>query len=139
MYPAAETSRLNAATGSEWLIDASGCRPDALRSIPVFAALFERVVADLDLRPVRPAVWHQFPGESGLTGLLLLSESHLACHTFPERGFAAINLYCCRERPDWPWARELAGRLGARDVTVRRMVRGTPPGPASTSEGECRS
>jgi len=32
----------------------------------------------------------------GVTGLLLLTESHLACDTFPERGFASFNLYCCR-------------------------------------------
>jgi len=31
-----------------------------------------------------------------VTGLLLLTESHLACDTFPERGFASFNLYCCR-------------------------------------------
>jgi S-adenosylmethionine decarboxylase len=111
-------------TGAEWLVDAWGCRPDALRSIPVFEALFARVVADLGLTPVRPPVWHQFPGEGGLTGLLLLSESHLACHTFPERGFAALNLYCCREREEWPWARHLADALGAGEVSVRHLVRG---------------
>lgn len=115
-------------TGAEWLVDATGCRPDALRSIPVFETLFARIVADLALRPLRPAVWHQFPGEAGLTGLLLLAESHLACHTFPERGFAAFNLYCCRERDEWPWTRELAIALGASHVSVRRLVRGELPG-----------
>jgi S-adenosylmethionine decarboxylase len=127
MHPAPEAPAGAVATGSEWIVDASGCRADALRSIAVFETLFGRIVADLALRPVRPAVWHQFPGEGGLTGLLLLSESHLACHTFPERGFAAINLYCCRERPEWDWARELAGALGAGAVSVRRVSRGEPP------------
>ena len=124
MHPAPEASASAVATGSEWLVDASGCRPDALRSVAVFEALFARIVADLGLTPVGPAVWHQFPGEGGLTGLLLLSESHLACHTFPERGFAALNLYCCRERPEWPWSRELADAIGAADVVVRRLPRG---------------
>jgi S-adenosylmethionine decarboxylase len=111
-------------TGAEWLVDAWGCRPEALRSIPAFESLFARIVADLGLRPVTPATWHQFPGEGGITGLLLLSESHLACHTFPERAFAAINLYCCRERPDWPWDRGLAEAIGASEVSVRRVPRG---------------
>ena len=126
MQTAPEAPASAVSTGSEGLVDASDCRADALRSIDVFEALFARIVADLALRPVRPAVWHQFPGEGGLTGLLLLSESHLTCHTFPERGFAAINWYCCRERPEWDWARELADALGARDVTVRRVPRGQP-------------
>jgi S-adenosylmethionine decarboxylase len=129
MHPAPEASASAVATGSEWLVDASGCRPDALRSVAAFEALFARIVADLGLTPVGPAVWHQFPGEGGLTGLLLLSESHLACHTFPERGFAALNLYCCRERPEWPWSRELADAIGAADVVVRRLPRGCSQAP----------
>ncbi len=31
----------------------------------------------------------------GFTGLLLLSESHISIHTYPERGFAAIDVYTC--------------------------------------------
>jgi S-adenosylmethionine decarboxylase len=112
------------ATGTEWLVDASGCRPGPLQSVEVFTGLFDRVVRDLGLHPIQPPVWHSFPG-GGLTGLLLLSESHLACHTFPERGFAALNLYCCRERPEWPWQGELARALGARHVAVRRLSRGS--------------
>jgi S-adenosylmethionine decarboxylase len=111
------------ATGTEWLVDASGCRQEALRSIETFSALFDRLVNDLGLHAVHPPVWHMFPG-GGLTGLLLLSESHLACHTFPERGFAALNLYCCRDRQEWPWQDELATSLGARHVAVRKVSRG---------------
>lgn len=124
MHPAPDPPASAVATGAEWLVDASGCRPEALRSIRIFEGLFARIVGDLGLTPVGPAIWHQFPGEGGLTGLLLLSESHLACHTFPERRFAALNLYCCRERPEWAWDRELARALGAADVVVRRLPRG---------------
>jgi S-adenosylmethionine decarboxylase len=31
----------------------------------------------------------------GFTGILLLSESHISIHTYPERGFAAIDVYTC--------------------------------------------
>jgi S-adenosylmethionine decarboxylase len=127
MRPAHEIAAPAVVMGAEWLVDAAGCRPEALRSIPVFEALFARIVGDLELQPVQPPVWHQFAGAGGLTGLLLLSESHLACHTFPERGFAAINLYCCRERPVWDWARELDVALGAARVSVRRLARGLEP------------
>jgi S-adenosylmethionine decarboxylase len=111
------------ATGTEWLVDASGCRHEALRSVDTFSGLFDRLVNDLGLHAVRPPLWHAFPG-GGLTGLLLLSETHLACHTFPERGFAALNLYCCRERQEWPWQEELARTLGAQHVAIRKMSRG---------------
>ncbi len=71
-------------------------------------------------------LWRIFPGEGGVTGLLLLSESHLACHTFPERGFASFNLYCCRPRDEWPWEERLEEALRARRVVVRSLPRGEP-------------
>ena len=110
--------------GTEWIVDAHGCDPAALRSCPTLGQLFDRVVDELGLRPVGEPVWHVFPGPGGITGVLLLSESHLACHTFPERGFAGFNLYCCRPRPDWPWSERLAEALGATSVRVTIHPRG---------------
>jgi S-adenosylmethionine decarboxylase len=111
--------------GCEWIVDAHGCNPGHLRSLDVLKALFEEVVTDLSLQPVAPPAWHQFPGEGGITGALILSESHLTCHTFPERGFAAFNLYCCRPRASWPWADRLAAALGAVDVQISVQIRGS--------------
>lgn len=37
---------------------------------------------------------------SGVTVLVLLSESHLSIHTYPEKGFAAIDCYTCGENAD---------------------------------------
>ena len=118
--------------GAEWIVDAHGCQPDALRSRAVLEALFAQVIGDLDLRPVAPPVWHEFAGEGGITGVVLLSESHLSCHTFPESGFAAFNLYCCRPRAPWRWNAVLAERLGASSVNVRCETRGVAPAVATS-------
>jgi S-adenosylmethionine decarboxylase len=111
-------------TGVEWLIDAHQCDEAALRSRDTLAALFERIIAEVGLRPLGDPVWHVFPGAGGITGLQLLSESHLACHTFPERAFASFNLYCCRPRPEWPWAERLRETLRAGRVSVQTVPRG---------------
>ena len=110
--------------GTEWVVDAHGCDPASLRSPSALKAVFDRVVRELGLSPAGDPVWRVFPGEGGITGLLLLTESHLACHTFPERGFAAFNLYCCRPRDAWPWPERLREALGATDVQVTTLVRG---------------
>ena len=110
--------------GTEWLVDAHGCDPAALRSSEVLAGLFARIVRELGLHTAAAPVWHTFPAPGGVTGLLLLTESHLACHTFPERSFAAFNLYCCRPRAEWPWHDRLAETVGATRVSVRRFDRG---------------
>jgi S-adenosylmethionine decarboxylase len=111
-------------SGTEWIVDAHGCRAEALRSVGTLEALFARIIEDLQLRPVSAPIWHQFPGEGGVTGVVLLSESHLSVHTFPESGFAAINLYCCRPRDSWPWEAGLAETLSAQVVQVRTESRG---------------
>jgi S-adenosylmethionine decarboxylase proenzyme len=41
---------------------------------------------------------HQFDPQ-GITILYMLSESHLSIHTFPEKNYAALDLYTCREYP----------------------------------------
>ena len=42
----------------------------------------------------RPSGAPSFRG-GGLTGYLLLSESHIAVHTYPELGFAALDIFAC--------------------------------------------
>jgi S-adenosylmethionine decarboxylase len=112
--------------GIEWLIDAAGCDPDRLRDALALRGLCDRVLAELDLRVVGEGTWHQFPPPGGLTGLYLLTESHLSCHTYPEHGVATINLHCCRARRRWGWEEALRDALGARAVSVRELRRGSP-------------
>lgn len=114
--------------GREWIIDARGCPPGALRDLTRLQALFGRLIADLHLTPVAPAVWHTFPSPGGITGMVVLAESHLACHTFPEYGSICLNLFCCRSRDDVDAAAVLAEMLGARHTQVRTIDREYGPG-----------
>ena len=109
--------------GTEWLIDASGCDADALTDIEQLRAVFDRVINDLDLNVVGEIAWATFPHPGGVSGLALLSESHLACHTYPEFRAATFNLYCCRNRTAWPWENMLREMLGASEVHVRVFER----------------
>jgi len=46
-------------------------------------------------------MYHAFP-EQGQSGLLLLAESHLSYHTWPEHGYAAFDLFTCGEPTPLP-------------------------------------
>lgn len=109
--------------GTEWLIEASGCNAETLRDENRLRNIFDRVVADLGLKTI-DSVWHKFPGEGGVTGIVALTESHLACHTYPEYGTATFNLYCCRSRPEWDWKSNLKTLLTAESVSVTKIERG---------------
>jgi S-adenosylmethionine decarboxylase len=109
--------------GTEWIVEARGCDSARLAQQSALEALFADIVRDLKLRVVGTPQWHKFPGAGGVTGMCLLSESHLTVHTFPEHGSMCLNLFCCRPRPEWDFAARLAEQFGATDVEVRRVER----------------
>jgi S-adenosylmethionine decarboxylase len=109
--------------GCEWVVEAHGCDEAALRDVSLLASLFESIIGDMGLHLVQEPAWHRFPQPGGITGMALLSESHLACHTFPEYRSICLNLFCCRARPDWDFESALRQSLGAETVQVRRIER----------------
>ena len=109
--------------GTEWLIEAYGCDQGKLRDEELLRTAFARIMEELGLKAVG-TVWHKFPGEGGVTGMAALTESHLACHTYPEHGIATFNLYCCRTRPEWDWEANLKQLLDAFSVKVTKIERG---------------
>jgi S-adenosylmethionine decarboxylase len=125
--------------GTEWLIDASGCDSAALADLEKLRTVFDRVINDLELNVVGEIAWAKFSEPGGVSGLALLSESHLACHTYPEFGAATFNLYCCRERATWPWELMLKELLQATEVRVRMFERVIQePKPAAEGAGAAR-
>jgi S-adenosylmethionine decarboxylase len=120
-----QAARINigAMHGVEWVVEAWGCSAQSLRDQKALQSLFDSLIFELRLRPVGNAVWHQFPGNGGITGLSLLSESHLTCHTFPEHESLCLNLFCCVPRAVWDFETELRSRFGAREVSVRKLIR----------------
>lgn len=114
-------------SGVEWIVEAQGCAPGRLRSVEGLRGLFESLIHDLDLHLVGEMIWHQFPDTGGITGLALLSESHLACHTFPEHRSLCLNVFSCRPRPRWEFESRLREHLLAEQVLVRSLIRDYAP------------
>lgn len=109
--------------GVEWAIDAHGCVVERLQDLTRLQEMFQALVREFGLKPVGEPVWHQFPGTLGVTGLLLLQESHLTLHTFPEHRSACLNLFCCRERKAIDWGPFLTIWLGAGEIHLQECRR----------------
>ncbi len=61
----------------------------------------------------------------GVSGVVVISESHLTIHTWPERGEAAVDLFTCGDAVSARAAVDaLARALGASDAKVEQRVRG---------------
>ena len=111
------------ARGDEWIVEAFGCDAERLADRASLAALIDRMVNELGLRPIGAGQWHVFPAPGGITGMLLLAESHLTVHTFPEHRSLCLNLFCCTPRSAWPFSQRLVELVGAERVTVRHLER----------------
>jgi len=111
------------ALGRHVLAEMYGCDPGALddiervRDVMVDAA--QKAGAE-----VREVAFHKFSPQ-GVSGVVVISESHLAVHTWPEYGYAAVDVFTCGERVDpWSAVNEIAGHFGSRQVTASEMKRG---------------
>ncbi|HYL37417.1 MAG TPA: S-adenosylmethionine decarboxylase [Bryobacteraceae bacterium] len=114
-------------SGLEWIVEAHGCDRAALADLGRLKDLFRKLIQELELHPLGKSNWHQFPNTGGITGVSLLSESHLACHTFPEYGSLCLNLFCCRPRPATDFESLLVREFGAAKVCVRQVERPYQP------------
>jgi len=109
--------------GRHLLIDFHGCAP-ALLDDPAHLeqALHEAALAAG--ATVLNATFHRF-SPCGVTGVLLLQESHLAIHTWPERAFAAVDLFTCgRDLDPWQACACLKQALGAARGQAIELRRG---------------
>jgi S-adenosylmethionine decarboxylase len=113
--------------GLEWIVDVGACDPARIegeQGLVALRGLFEELIQTLDLHPLGTIQWHRFEGTHGLTGLVALSESHLACHTYPEAGALTLNLYTCRARPAPDWQKLISKFVGPCEVHTRTVTRG---------------
>jgi len=81
------------ALGRHIIAELSQCNPDALRSLTkVKRSMVEAAKrANAEIREIK---FHRFSPE-GVSGVIIIAESHLAIHTWPENEYAAFDIYTC--------------------------------------------
>jgi spermidine synthase len=118
------------------------CDPALLIDADQLADLCRRVTEEAGLTLVGEK-WHTFPdyqGEpGGVTGTLLLAESHLAIHTWPERRGVTLDVYVCNFEDDNSGKAEqlmtsLEQAFKAGQSQRQRLLRGDENGPKETGE-----
>jgi len=81
-------------TGTHVLADLGGIAAEKLCSCESLDALL-RAAAEAANARVLHSHFHGFGDGQGVTGVVLLAESHISIHTWPECGFAAADIFMC--------------------------------------------
>jgi S-adenosylmethionine decarboxylase len=80
--------------GSHILADFYGISASLLRSGAELETLL-RHAAEIAGAKVVGSHFHTFGSAEGVTGVVLLAESHISIHTWPEADFAAVDIFMC--------------------------------------------
>lgn len=72
------------------------------------------------------SVFHRY-NPHGLSGIIVIAESHISIHTWPEYGYAAVDFFTCGERVDpWQGCRYLEEKLECSGLHTQEIKRGIP-------------
>ncbi|MBB6052691.1 adenosylmethionine decarboxylase [Armatimonas rosea] len=110
--------------GVHVLLDGYELRPERLTNAHGLAQALLAAAQAAEMTPLSEPVVHVFPG-GGVTAFLPLAESHLALHTYPERGYIAADCFTCG-LPDGAdrAVSVLCEALGSGRFELRKLERG---------------
>lgn len=109
--------------GRHVLAEIYGCQFEVLNDIKKVEDIMINAALEAGAE-VREFVFHKFSPQ-GVSGVVVISESHLAIHTWPELGYAAVDVFTCGQSVNpWDACDYLVDAFGADYVNANEVKRG---------------
>ncbi|WP_054696672.1 adenosylmethionine decarboxylase [Syntrophomonas palmitatica] len=109
--------------GRHVLAELYGCKFEVLNDINRVEDIMVNAALEAGAE-IREFVFHKFSPQ-GVSGVVVISESHLAIHTWPELGYAAVDVFTCGEKVDpWDACKYLESMFGANQMKASEVKRG---------------
>ncbi len=87
--------------GPHLILEAYGCPRESLADLNGLSEMLDAFPLRLDMTKSMPPYVFRYQGKVeedwGLSGVVLIAESHISIHTFPDKGFATLDIFSCRE------------------------------------------
>lgn len=116
-------------TGRHLLVEYHGCNPSVLNDKDTIERLMKDAATAVGATIVQ-SVFHQFAPQ-GVSGVVVVEESHLSIHTWPEVGYASVDFYTCGACNPEHADSVLRAGLGATQAEIMVVDRGLhPPRPS---------
>lgn len=111
--------------GRHLLVEFTGCDVATLNNRDAIETALKEAARRAGATIVN-STFHQY-NPYGLSGVVVIAESHMSIHTWPEYGYAAVDFFTCGERVDpWKACWHIKDALAARDMYPREISRGIP-------------
>ncbi|MFA5259903.1 MAG: adenosylmethionine decarboxylase [Candidatus Omnitrophota bacterium] len=91
-------SHLDTMLGKHAIVEYYGCSQESLNDIPLLRSALI-TAAKIAGATVIDSFFHEF-SPCGITGVVVVAESHLSIHTWPEYGYAAVDVFTCGKTID---------------------------------------
>ncbi|MDD2420937.1 MAG: adenosylmethionine decarboxylase [Heliobacteriaceae bacterium] len=111
------------ALGRHVLAEVYGCDFNLLNDVHKVEEIMVNAALEAGAE-IREFVFHKFSPQ-GVSGVVVISESHLAIHTWPELGYAAIDVFTCGDKVNpWDACQYMQKGFKAAHVTAQEVKRG---------------
>lgn len=116
------------AWGKHLIIDAYGISEKKLKDGRAIKNLLKNLPEKFKMRPlgnvvVKKVTTAHYP-DWGISGFIMLYESHISVHTWPEEGYMAMDLYSCKDFDDKPILEYLKKFWGSKKMKTKLVIRG---------------
>lgn len=109
--------------GLHLLADLNGVVPDLLCQVDFIEHSLQDAVRESGATAIF-SQFHQFGVGQGVTGVILLQESHISIHTWPEHGFAAVDVFMCGSCQPQRAIEVLCAAFSPVSIDIREVTRG---------------
>jgi S-adenosylmethionine decarboxylase proenzyme len=108
--------------GDHYLIDFCDCDPEVIKSVDPIRKIVLRAAKECGAT-ILENFFHQFE-PVGVSGVVMIAESHISIHTWPEEGFAAVDIFTCGNMQPQVAVDIMRENFRAREATMKTVIRG---------------
>ena len=86
--------------GPHLMLDGYGCDKQKLQDLNLIYRILDELPTQIGMTKIMPPYVFKYSGlrpeDWGLSGFVLIAESHISIHTFPEKNFVSVDIFSCK-------------------------------------------
>jgi len=115
--------------GPHLMLDGYGCDRAKLEDLNLIYRILEELPNRIGMTRIMPPYVFKYSGvraeDWGISGFVLIAESHISIHTFPEKNFVSVDIFSCKEFDSEAASEYLKAAFEMEKVESNMLDRGT--------------